>query len=74
VKRGSIYEIVGLAKMQISASTINFIDPFLEIGDEVAEDLESITFVVYRSLTDDTLWVRPESEFKDDRFVEFQEK
>lgn len=38
----------------------------------VAEQLEKRSFVVYRSLHDNTLWVRPESEFFDGRFKEIE--
>lgn len=52
-KRGSLYVMVGRAGMQI----------------EEHPELEKRAFVVYRALADDTLWVRPESEFMDGRFV-----
>lgn len=56
VKRGSTYELLGRARMQIGT------------GD-TADALEQRSFVVYRALRDNTLWVRPESEFFDGRFV-----
>ena len=66
-KRGSLYVMVGRAGMQISAETLH---PFgWNNVSQVAEQLEKRAFVVYRALADDTLWVRPESEFMDGRFV-----
>lgn len=52
--RRSLYEIVGLAAMQIATHP----------------ELEKQSYVVYRALEDDTLWVRPEAEFLDGRFEE----
>lgn len=63
LKRGSVYEVVGLARMQIGTG----------VDGDTAGTLERRSFVVYRSISDDTLWVRPESEFKDGRFVELPE-
>jgi len=58
VKRGSTYEVVGLAKMQIGTG----------VDETTAMSLERRSFVVYSSLEDGALWVRPESEFLDGRF------
>lgn len=65
-KRGSVYEIVGRAKMQMETTHIPRID--LVSGFYVKDTMEALSLIVYRSLSDDTLWVRPESEFMDGRF------
>ena len=65
-RRGAWYEVLGLAKMQIGASTFaHKLDGHEDVACSV---LEKKSLVVYRSLDDDTLWVRPESEFLDGRF------
>jgi hypothetical protein len=57
-KRGTTYEIVGRAKMQISPDSLPVDEGY------VASWLEdTMTMVVYRSTHDGTLWIRPESEF-----------
>lgn len=60
-KRGGLYEIVGRAAMQIGETTIVL---------PIAQELERMTFIVYRHVATDTLWVRPEREFFDGRFEE----
>lgn len=67
------YVLDGRAKMQISATTL-----FQDLGDvlgragaeAVSRYLERIELVRYRAVTDDSSWVRPESEFFDGRFTE----
>lgn len=74
-KRGTSYEVLGRAAMQISIKTLfphgHRTTPL--ILEEVAvASLEKMSFVAYRSEADDTLWVRPESEFLDGRFEEIK--
>jgi hypothetical protein len=69
-KRGTTYEMLGLAKMQISSNTTRAIGLIAPV--HAASVLESISMVVYRSLHDDTLWIRPESAFFDGRFKEIK--
>jgi hypothetical protein len=69
VKRGTTYEVLGRAKMQIGFKNLVMHCPLAEV-DRVCEQLEKISYVVYRSTGDDTaIWVRPETEFCDGRFV-----
>lgn len=54
VKRGTLYELIHQsARMQHGAVS--------------AVDMQTV--VVYRSLADDSIWVRPRKEFFDGRFV-----
>jgi hypothetical protein len=64
-KRGTKYEVIGLAKMQIDSRTLKTNPVFSIIA---AKNLEAMTMICYRSLSDGTIWVRPESEFCDGRF------
>ena len=74
LKRGSKYEIQGRSLLQISGSTIARLCPELPIiyAVQIAQALESLPLVTYLALADDTLWNRPESEFRDGRFVEVE--
>jgi hypothetical protein len=71
-KRGTTYEMLGLAKMQISADTLYGYENDRRDAGRMTNNLETMSFVVYRSLHDDTLWVRPEREFFDGRFQEIE--
>ena len=64
VKRGTTYVVRGRAALKIGPETIH------SVG--MCTILEKMSFVAYVSEDDDTLWVRPESEFLDGRFVEIQ--
>lgn len=71
VKRGSTYKVLGRAKMQIGWETMHKTQVIY--GPEiVACQLEKMSFIVYGCLEDLSLWVRPETEFCDGRFVEVE--
>lgn len=71
VKRGTTYTVEDRAKMQIGYQTVYNSRKFTVSGCiEIPQYLESITLIAYRCEQDDTLWVRPETEFTDGRFVE----
>lgn len=57
VKRGTTYQLLGIAEVQVSA---NFPDP-------LAGCVEGDRLAVYRG-DDGKLWARPEDEFNDGRF------
>jgi hypothetical protein len=77
-KRGTKYGVLGLAKMQIEIRTLHRIlqthAPNLAMGPaavaRICEALEKTSFVGYRSIDDDSLWFRAETEFRDGRFEE----
>lgn len=72
VRRGSTYAVRGRAKMQIGPETLVRAVPGLapEFATVICMALEKMTLVDYVSQSDDSAWVRPESEFADGRFVE----
>lgn len=61
VKRGTDYEVLGIGKMQ----TERWIEPGIYPKPGIADMRE---VVVYRSVDDGSLWVRPIEEFNDGRF------
>lgn len=69
-RRGTEYHLMGRARLQIGIDTLYGYENDRTDASRVVANLERMTFVVYRSLKDDTLWVRPESEFFDGRFEE----
>jgi hypothetical protein len=71
VKRGSTYRVLGRAKMQIGWETM-WRSQVVHAPELVADQLEKMSFVVYGCVEDLTLWVRPETEFCDGRFVEVE--
>lgn len=68
LKRGTLYEVVGRARMQIGPEQLPQIKK-LNVAQAACRCLERKTYVVYRSLDDGRLYVRPEQEFLDGRFV-----
>lgn len=70
LKRGTTYRVIGRAKLQIGPETMQEHWIAAATCRMVEEKLERITCVVYQSEHDDSIWVRPESEFIDGRFVE----
>ena len=71
VRRGSTYEVVGRARMQIGWETVARVARTDSRPAVTAGALEKLTFVVYRETDHDgQLWIRPESEFIDGRFEE----
>jgi hypothetical protein len=72
-KRGSYYELLGHAKMQIGEETLSGHVTTQADTLSLVAVLERKLFVVYRAVKDDSLWVRPETEFFDGRFEAVRE-
>ncbi|MBX8803370.1 restriction alleviation protein, Lar family [Ochrobactrum sp. MR28] len=62
VKRGTEYHLIGIGKMQ----TERWIEPGIYPKPGIADMRE---VVIYRSVDDGSLWVRPREEFDDGRFI-----
>lgn len=71
VERGSTYAMLGRTKMQIAERSV-ITNGGHSLGSAIAAALEKASFIVYRAEADGTLWVRPETEFFDGRFVEIE--
>lgn len=62
IKRGGVYKVMDRAKVQVST---------IKMPKKLREQLESISWVAYRSTQSGTLLlIRPEDEFLDGRFEE----
>lgn len=64
-KRGTVYELIGIGKMQAEA----WRDPGLKDGTVYGPSVDMREVAVYRSADNpDEIWVRPREEFQDGRF------
>jgi hypothetical protein len=70
--RGTTYQMIGRARMQVSDAKLTTSSLLGKREIDLSQFFERISFVVYRAEVDDTLWVRPESEFFDGRFEEIK--
>lgn len=67
-KRGTKYVIMGRSNVQISSDTLWKITPGINTAESTAKALEKLSWITYRSIDDDQITSRPESEFLDGRF------
>lgn len=73
VRRGSTYVVLARSRAQIDQDTVAPMtghgDGLRTVAGIIAERLEKIAWITYRSETNGAFWHRPETEFCDGRFV-----